>query len=214
MFKVLQPLLTERSIHILLSPGKDGRIGVYVEPVALDDKESPAFVTPFRCEGTPDELDAELPGVLAQWVGTRSAITTTLREALAAAEAQAKAAAEEARKKAAGRTRKPALPGQGGTLVKSGVKPAPSQAVMPSLLDAPTTDHEDDEDSQGDVTPPGGAATAESTNAPAQRSAVSDAGATLASAAPPAPLPPTPAAEAVPAPSAIVTRHVPSDELF
>ena len=33
MFKALQPLLAERSIHILLSPAKDGKFGVYVEPV-------------------------------------------------------------------------------------------------------------------------------------------------------------------------------------
>ena len=46
MFKALQPLLTERSIHILLSPAKDGKVGVYVEPVKLDDKEDNAFITP------------------------------------------------------------------------------------------------------------------------------------------------------------------------
>ena len=39
MFKALQPLLAERSIHILLSPAKDGKVGVYVEPVKLNDKE-------------------------------------------------------------------------------------------------------------------------------------------------------------------------------
>ena len=43
MFKALQPLLTERSIHILLSPAKDGKVGVYVEPVKLDDKEDNAL---------------------------------------------------------------------------------------------------------------------------------------------------------------------------
>ena len=87
MFKALQPLLTERSIHILLSPAKDGKVGVYVEPVKLDDKEDNAFITPFRCEGTPEELDAELPGVLAQWLTSRAAVTTSLRDALAAYEA-------------------------------------------------------------------------------------------------------------------------------
>lgn len=206
MFKALQPLLTERSIHILLSSGKDGRIGVYVEPVVLDDKEGPAFVTPFRCEGTPAELDAELPGVLAQWVGTRSAVTTSLREALAAAEAQAKAATEEAKKKASERTRKPALPGKGGTLVKAGAKPAPSQAVMPSLIDGP----EDDENSADDSA----AAVPESANAPGQPCAAPNAGAALAPPAPPCVPTPTPAAGAVPAPAAVVTSHTPSDELF
>ena len=100
MFKALQPLLQERSIHILLSANKDGKIGVYVSPVKKDDKEDAAFVTPFRCEGTAEELDNELSGVLTQWLASRTAITTSLTEALAAAEAQTKAAADEAKKKA------------------------------------------------------------------------------------------------------------------
>jgi len=78
MFKALQPLLQERSIHILLSANKDGKIGVYVSPVKKDDKEDAAFVTPFRCEGTAEELDNELSGVLTQWLASRTAITTSL----------------------------------------------------------------------------------------------------------------------------------------
>ena len=134
MFKALQPLLAERSIHILLSPAKDGKVGVYVEPVKLDDKEDNAFITPFRCEGTPEELDAELPGVLAQWLTSRAAVTTSLRDALAAAEAQAKAAADEAKKKAADKNKKPAtaITSKAATPAKAATAKARSAKSQPA----------------------------------------------------------------------------------
>lgn len=152
MFKALQPLIAERGIHILLSAGKDGKVGVYVEPVKLDDKEDNAFVTPFRCEGTPEELDAELSGVLAQWLISRAAVTTSLRDALAAAEAQAKTAADEAKKKAADKNKKPTLATTSKTTTPTKATPAKVVGpVTPSLLDAPafSGNADDDEDDEG-----------------------------------------------------------------
>ena len=149
MFKALQPLLAERSIHILLSPAKDGKVGGYVEPIKLNDKEDNAFITPFRCEGTPEELDAELPVVLVQWLTSRAAVTTSLRDALAAAEAQAKAAADEAKKKALDRNKKPTTTtGKASATAKPGAKDSPAQAATPSLLDGCGAG-EDDETGEG-----------------------------------------------------------------
>ena len=107
MFAALQPILSERSLHILLSDAKDGKVSVYVEPVRKNDKEDNAFSTPFRCVGSPEELSTELPQVLTQWLTTRTTVVTSLTEALAVAEAETKAAAEEAKKKAADRNKKP-----------------------------------------------------------------------------------------------------------
>lgn len=153
MFKALQPLLAERSIHILLSAGKDGRVGVYVEPVKMNDKEEDAFVTPFRCEGSPEELDAELPDVLAKWLTSRAAVTASLSEALAAAEAAAMASADEAKKKAAEKIKKvaPSI-GKAVTLAtKAAGKPAvTAQSVTPSLLDGCGAD--DAEGKDGELT--------------------------------------------------------------
>lgn len=137
MFKALQPLLTERSIHILLSSTMDGRINVYVEPAKLIDKEDNAYVTPFRCTDTPDELDAHLSATIAQWVKTRASVTKSLSECLAEAEAASKAAAEEAKKKA---TERSTLKKPGTAKPVTPAKPAEKASVVtasptPSLLD-------------------------------------------------------------------------------
>lgn len=230
MFKALQPLLAERSIHILLSPAKDGKVGVYVEPVKLDDKEDNAFITPFRCEGTPEELDAELPGVLAQWLTSRAAVTTSLRDALAAAEAQAKAAADEAKKKAADRNKKPTTTtGKTSTTAKPGAKATPAQAVTPSLLDGCGAG-EDDEDETGEGGTPQGegasqpavaatpaAETPATPSAQTADAAASTPAVTAPAAAPEAaPAPVQQAAEPAPAPTTatIVTDDPVTAELF
>lgn len=147
MFKSLQPLLAERSVHILLSASKDGKISAYVAPAKKDDKEDDAFVTPFHCTATADELEAQLPGVLTQWVQTRQTVTATLAEALVAAEAEAKKAAEDAKKKAAEKGKKvtPTITSKTTTPVKTAAKVA--APVTPSLLDVCNGD----DDEAGDV---------------------------------------------------------------
>ena len=210
MFKALQPLLAERSIHILLPPAKDGKVGVYVEPVKLNDKEDNAFITPFRCEGTPEELDAELPGVLAQWLTSRAAVTTSLRDALAAADAQTKAAADEAKKKAADRNKKPATTtDKTSTTAKHGAKATPAQAITPSLIDGCGAGEDDDEKtgdgdtSQGEgASQPAATASAETSSAPTLQGA--DA----------APAPVQQAAEPAPTTAAVVADDPVTAELF
>ena len=86
MFQTLHPLVIERSIHLLLSATKDGRMSVYVEPAKLNDNEEDAFVTPFRAQATPAELDAQLPAILAQWIASRQVANTSLAQQLADAE--------------------------------------------------------------------------------------------------------------------------------
>lgn len=223
MFKALQPLIAERGIHILLSSAKDGKVGVYVEPVKLNDKEDHAFVTPFRCEGTPEELNAELPGVLAQWLTSRAAVTTSLRDALAAAEAHAKTAADEAKKKAADKIKKPSP-----TTTTAKVAPAKAAGpVTPSLLDAPpSTGGDDDEDDEGGEsavtveTPAPDAAASSAPTAVTAESAVvaapvAEAAAPVA-AAPEASVAAAPVepAEPPPAPASVLSSEPVTAELF
>jgi PRTRC genetic system protein E len=194
MFKTLQPLLAQRGIHILLSPVRDGKVGLYVEPVKLNDQEDNAFVTSFRCTGTPEELDAELPGVLAQWLSSRTAVTASLRDALAAAEAQVKTAAEESRKKASERNKK-SSPVTGKAAVSTASKPTtslvPAQAAVPSLFDGSGED--EDDASEGVAAPVQQVAGAEVSSPPAT---------------------PEPAPAPAPAPAAIVTHDPVTSELF
>lgn len=136
MFQALHPLIAERSIHVMLSALKDGRITVYVEPCKTKDSEDDAFVTPFRATATPAELDAQLPAILGQWIASRTVATTSLAESLAEAEATQKNAADEAKKKAAEKGKKPTTT---ITPSKPVVKVEP-KPFTPSLLDDPATE--------------------------------------------------------------------------
>ncbi|TXT28145.1 MAG: hypothetical protein FD131_3278 [Rhodocyclaceae bacterium] len=215
MFQALKPLIAERGIHILISPAKDGKVGVYVEPVKLDDKEDNAFVTPFRCEGTPEELDAELPGVLAQWLTSRAAVTTSLRDALAAAEAQTKAAADEAKKKAADKNKKPTPATTSKAITTSKAVTAKAAGpVTPSLLDAPasTVGNEDDEGGESAAPVETPAPDAAVVAAPVAEAASPVAVAPeVPVAVNPAPVEPT---EQPPAPAAVVSSEPVTAELF
>lgn len=215
MFKALQPLLQERSIHLLLSASKDGKIGVYVSPVKKNDKEDDAFVTPFRCEGTADELDSELAGVLSRWLATRSTVTASLTEALAAAEAQAKSAAEEAKKKAAEKNKKPSV-GTSKPVLPS-TKAVSSKAatpVMPSLLDGMDTDNHNEPDDDED-----GVATASDAPAPssapvAESEPVVVASVPVVALSEPAAAPPVVAEPAAAVPAAVLVAEPVTEELF
>jgi PRTRC genetic system protein E len=131
MFNALSPLLQQRSIHILLSAGKDGNMNMFIEPVKLSDKEDAAFTVPFTCSAKPGELDAELPQVLSQWIASRDTITTPLAESLAAAEAATKAAAEAAKKVSEERAKKNADP-------KVGSKAATKKSTNAATVATPT----------------------------------------------------------------------------
>jgi PRTRC genetic system protein E len=123
-FETLVPLLAERNINILLSRTKGGEISAFVQPVKLTESETDAYATSFHCAGTPAQLDAELPVILARWIETRGVTTRSLTEALAIAEAEVKAAADKAKEKASS---KKILPSAKSKVV-----------AAPSLLDSPT----------------------------------------------------------------------------
>jgi PRTRC genetic system protein E len=107
MFKELGPLLRQRTVVMILSRLEDDTIRVNVIPRKLNESENDALTTPLSVAGTAEELDAELPSALVQFVGAHLELGNTLesaKEQMAAAAKTATAGAEAA----AAVTKKPA----------------------------------------------------------------------------------------------------------
>jgi PRTRC genetic system protein E len=120
MFKELGPLLRQRTVVMILTRLEDETIRVNVIPRKLSESENDALTTPLSVAGTAEELDADLPSALVQFVGAHLELKNTLESAKEQMAAAGKAARAEARSKtapktatdktetAAGETRKPA----------------------------------------------------------------------------------------------------------
>lgn len=140
MFKELTPLIAERSLHLVVANAKDGKITLYVEPIKKSDDEADAYVTPLRLTASADELDAQLPDLLTEWVKAREQVTQPLRAALEASNKAMKEAADKAKKEAAEKAAKrnasttKTVAGKPAAAGKTAVAPAPT------LLDAPAAE--------------------------------------------------------------------------
>jgi len=99
MFKELGPLLRQRTVVMILTRLEDDTIRVNVIPRKLNEGENDALTTPLSVTGTADELDAELPSALVQFVGAHLELKNTLESAKEQMAAAAKAAKAEARSK-------------------------------------------------------------------------------------------------------------------
>ena len=120
MFKELGPLLRQRTVVMILTRLEDETIRVNVIPRKLSESENDALTTPLSVAGTAEELDADLPSALVQFVGAHLELKNTLESAKEQMAAAGKAARAEARSKtapktatdktetAAGETKKPA----------------------------------------------------------------------------------------------------------
>jgi PRTRC genetic system protein E len=162
MFKELTPLLRQRTVVMILTRLEDDSIRVNVIPHKLNESENEALTTPVSVSGTAEELDAQLPSALVEFVGAHLELKNTLETAKEQMAAAAKAAKAEARSKAASKpaptrtepaateTRKPAdpapkpvqsakqEPARNANLFESG--PAPAAAP------APASDADEDEE--------------------------------------------------------------------
>lgn len=158
MFKELQPLIAERDLILRVKAAADGRLMLYIEPVALkgeDDEVKAVTTLPFCVNATADELDADLAAVLAEWVASRSVTVKGLNDVLvdlkskteAASAAAKKAAAEKAAKKTSPTTIKTA-----STVTKAASAPGTASAPIPPVSD--DDDNDDDEGNEGGGTPP------------------------------------------------------------
>jgi PRTRC genetic system protein E len=83
---------------------EDDTIRVNVIPRKLNESENDALTTPLSVAGTAEELDAELPSALVQFVGVHLELKNTLETAKEQMAAAAKAAKAEARSKTAPKT--------------------------------------------------------------------------------------------------------------
>jgi len=104
MFKELGPLLRQRTVVMILTRLDDDTIRVNVIPRRLNESENDALTTPLSVAGTAEELDAELPSALIQFVGAHLELRNTLESAKEQMAAAAKTAKAEARSKTAART--------------------------------------------------------------------------------------------------------------
>jgi PRTRC genetic system protein E len=104
MFKELGPLLRQRTVVMILTRLEDDTIRVNVIPRKLNESENDALTTPLSVAGTAEELDAELPSALVQFVGAHLELKNTLESAKEQMAAAAKAAKAEARSKTAVKT--------------------------------------------------------------------------------------------------------------
>ena len=104
MLKELGPLLRQRPVVMILTCLEDDSIRVNVIPRKLNESENDALTTPLSVAGTAEELDAELPSALVQFVGGHLELKNTLESAKEQMAAAAKTAKAEARSKAAPKT--------------------------------------------------------------------------------------------------------------
>ena len=89
---------------MILTRLEDDTIRVNVIPRKLNESENDALTTPLSVAGTAEELDAELPSALVQFVGAHLELKNTLETAKEQMAAAAKAAKVEARSKTAAKT--------------------------------------------------------------------------------------------------------------
>ena len=99
MFKELGPLLRQRTVVMILTRLEDDTIRVNVIPRKIDESENDALTTPLSVAGTAEDLDAELPSALVQFVGAHLELSNSLETAKEQMAAAAKAAKAETRSK-------------------------------------------------------------------------------------------------------------------
>jgi len=104
MFKELGPLLRQRTVVMILTRLEDDTIRVNVIPRKLIESENDALTTPLSVAGTAEDLDAELPSALVQFVGAHLELKNTLESAKEQMAAAAKTAKAEARSKTSSKT--------------------------------------------------------------------------------------------------------------
>lgn len=109
---------------MILTRLEDDSIRVNVIPRKLNESENDALTTPVSVSGTAEELDAQLPSALVQFVGFHLELKNTLETAKEQMAAAGKAAKAEARSKAASKPA-PARTEPAATEIRKPTDPAP-----------------------------------------------------------------------------------------
>ena len=127
MFKELGPLLRQRTVVMILTRLEDDTIRINVIPRKLNESDNDALTTPLSVAGTAEDLDAQLPSALVQFVGAHLELRNTLESAKEQMAAAAKTAKAEARSKVASKP-VPAQPEPAATQTKKSADAAPKSA--------------------------------------------------------------------------------------
>jgi PRTRC genetic system protein E len=96
MIRELKPLLSSRALTFTVASVGNDRIRVNVFPIKIGNDENRALREPLSVEGSAEELDAELPKVLVEYVATHLTIRQSLEKTKEEMQAAEKAAKEEA----------------------------------------------------------------------------------------------------------------------
>ena len=128
MFKELGPLLRQRTVVMILTRLEDETIRVNVIPRKLNESENDALTTPLSVAGTAEDLDAQLPSALVQFVGAHLELKNTLESAKDQMAAAAKTAKAEARSKTSSKTATAgAIPATTATKTPAEIAPKPAE---------------------------------------------------------------------------------------
>jgi PRTRC genetic system protein E len=128
MFKELVPILRNRAVLMTATALDDDQIRVNVVPKKMKDGDNDALTTPLSVTGTAEELDADLPSTLVEFVGAHLELKNTLETAKEQMAAAAKAAKADARSKTASKTA-PAGTEPAATVTKKPAEAAPKPAA-------------------------------------------------------------------------------------
>ncbi|MBV8674788.1 MAG: PRTRC system protein E [Acidobacteriaceae bacterium] len=133
MFKELAPLLRHRAILLTVTQVEDNQFRVNVIPKKVTDGDNDALTTPVTVTGTVEDLDAQLPATLVNFVSSHLELENTLDRAKAEMDAVGKAAQAEARNKS--KTVKKAVPVEAP--VKKDEQKVAEPPKVPGLFDKP-----------------------------------------------------------------------------
>lgn len=120
LMQALAPVARRRPVHVIVSGAPGDLLSLVVQPLSMGGEETPELARGFSATATPEELDRDLPGMVAAgWVPAHQSLQSVVDQAAA----HAAAAREETLRKQAGKTGK-------------GKKDAPATAAAP-LVAAP-----------------------------------------------------------------------------
>ncbi len=140
LFVQLMPLLSERTVMMIVSKADDQHLTVSVIPKRMKDSANTGLSTPLCCTGTPEELDRELPTQLREFVTGHVTLGNNLAEIQRERDEAEKAAREEARKrqKSVGNSgKKPAEMATSPTVAKKAESEPPATLSLFDQAEAP-----------------------------------------------------------------------------
>lgn len=131
LIQALAPIAARRPVHIIVSNGAaDGALHVVCQPLRTGNDEDPEIARGFSVEGTPAELDTDLPGHVAKtWVPAHQSLQSVLDQVAAHAE-QARQATLRKQKEGNGKAKKDG--GAAAAGAQTTLTPPPADAAPPA----------------------------------------------------------------------------------